>query len=93
MESKKINVLNVEYDIDVSDLRKQPDIALLEKFVDDDTRENVRLTYEDKFDAKKRQMVVRTWLLSKGYLNISTHVRDNTLTIIKRKEEYNYEQS
>lgn len=93
MESKKINVLNVEYDIDVSDLRKQPDIALLEKFVDDDTRENVRLTYEDKFDAKKRQMVFRTWLLSKGYLNISLHVRDNTLTIIKRKEEYNYEQS
>lgn len=91
MESKKINVLNVEYDIDVSDLRKQPDIALLEKFVDDDTRENVRLTYEDKFDAKKRQMVFRTWLLSKGYLNISLHVRDNTLTIIKRKEEYNYE--
>lgn len=93
MESKKINIIGVDYDVDTSDMNKQPDITLLEKFVANEKKENMRITYEDKYGAQKRQMAMRAWLLKKGYLNISTHVRDNTLTIIKRKEEYNDEQS
>lgn len=85
MAQEIAKMTDVNYDVDVSEIHRQPDLTLLETFVQSEHK-NMVITYEDKYECKKRRACLRTWLIKNGYFNILTNVRDNKLYIIKEQK-------
>ena len=79
-------VISVEYDVDTTNIIKQPDLQLLEKFVKDGTHDNMCITYENHGECSKRRMCLRTWLNKSDYKDIYyTSIRENKLYILKER--------
>ena len=87
--SAKTVILNVQYNVDVSEIRKQPDLTLLEKFCKDGTKDNMVIEYEDKYECQKRRACLRTWLNKSDYCNkYYMNVRENKLYVIKERTDF-----
>lgn len=77
---------NVEYDVDTTQILKQPDIRLLEKFLDDGTHENMCITYETHNECEKRRMCIRAYLAKSEHKGkYYTSVRGCKLYILKEQ--------
>lgn len=78
---------NVEYDVDTTNIIKQPDLRLLEKFCKDDTHDNMCITYETHNECEKRRMCLRAWLSKSDYnQKYYMSIRGSKLYVMKEQE-------
>lgn len=78
---------DVEYDIDTTQMLKQPDVRLLEKFLEDGTHDNMCITYETHNECEKRRMSLRAWLARSEWSGkYYTSVRGCKLYILKEQQ-------
>ena len=84
---KSVSIKSVEYDVDSSKLRSQPDLGELIKFCADGTHNSMCIEYEDKKTCERRRACLRTWLCNSAYKGMYfSSVRGNKLYIFKEKE-------
>lgn len=86
MKQKLTTVKSIEYDVELAETKKQPDLEYLIRFINEDKHSNMVIEYEDKNEAQRRRMSLRAWLAKSDYANkYYMTVRKNKLYIIKEK--------
>jgi len=84
----KTVLLGVRYNVDLEEMKKQPDLELLEKFCKDGTQSNMCIEYETKNECERRRACLRTWLCKSDYVGkCYMNVRGNKLYIIKEERK------
>ena len=82
----KTVIVGVNYNVDLAEMKKQPDLELLEKFCRDNTQENMCIEYETKYECERRRACLRTWLCKSDYVDkCIMNVRGHKLYIIKER--------
>lgn len=87
MKKKLTEIKSVEYDVAIEEKpKKQPDLELLVRFIQENKHESMAIEYADNREAQLRRMCLRTWLCKSGYsTKYYTVVRLNKLYILKEK--------
>ena len=76
----------IEYNVDLSQLHKQPDVVAVEQFIKDSEKTNMLITYDDKYECQKRRMCLRTFINQQNLSGkIVLMVRENKLYVIKER--------
>ena len=84
--AKETIVKSVAYDVDVTNIRKQPDLALLEKFCKDGEHDNMCIECENHNECEKRRACLRSWLIKSEYgEKFYTSIRGNKLYILRER--------
>ena len=83
--TKETIIKGVAYDVDVANIRKQPDLALLEKFCKSE-HDNMCIEYENHNECEKRRACLRSWLIKSEYgEKFYTSIRGNKLYILRER--------
>ena len=80
-------IKSVEYDIDSSKLRSQPDLELLINFLEEGSHKNMVIEYATGAECTRRRACLNAWLSKSKYAHsYYTKVRKEKLYVLKEGE-------
>ena len=86
MKGNEVEIKSIEYDVNPSVLKVQPDLEKLVEFCSDGKHQNMCIEYNTNEEAKRRRRVLQAWLTESKYrYSFCTKVRGNKLFALKEE--------
>lgn len=86
MNREAVNLVSVQYDVDIETSNRQPDMELLIKFARDGKSDNMCIEYGSIEECYRRRRILQNWISNSDYsMCLYLKRRKNKLYVIREK--------